>query len=391
MCVYLDYAVTHPRVQSIEDSCVAWWDQHFSNVGRWLYDRAVDTDAMYHTSKQVVAAWIGCEPREVIYTYSATYGLNLLAWACEKNIPLWPGDVIVLSISEHHANIVPWQMLAKRTGCTIRFARITDKMQIDMNHLRELIDARVKIVSLQYASNVTGAVHPLENVRNIIGRTPFFAIDATQIVWHTPLNMSGLGADALVFSGHKIGADTGIWVLALHHSYQKSWEPPLGGWRAISHVSQDSYDLAGIPDRWEPGTPHIMGAFSLIKALERIRMRSSTWEEQYKKVYLLFDKKFRELALHKKIQLFHADHEGALGIWSFIIEGIHSTDLAEMFADQDCCVRSGYHCCEPLHTSWQVAGTLRVSIGHDTTLDECEYFFGILENILASTINTKSN
>lgn len=137
----------------------------------------------YQNSKKVVAEWIGCEPVEVLYTYSATYGINILALALEQNNVLQSGDTVLLSVTEHHANIVPWQMLAKRIGLNIRFVGLDTNYRIDLEDLRNKLDDSVKVVSLQYASNVTGAIHPLEQVRAIIGDGLFF-IDATQRVLH---------------------------------------------------------------------------------------------------------------------------------------------------------------------------------------------------------------
>jgi cysteine desulfurase/selenocysteine lyase len=193
----------------------------------------------YQTSKKIVADWIGCEPVEVLYTYSATYALNLLALAIEHNRVVGKGDTILLSVSEHHANIVPWQMLAARVGAHVRFVNLDDNYCLDLHDLRTKLDDSVKVVSFQYASNVTGAVHPLEKVRDIIGTERLFCVDAAQMVLHGPLDMKQLGCDAMVFSGHKMMADTGIGVLALWKVIQKAWQCPIGGGGAINSVTQE--------------------------------------------------------------------------------------------------------------------------------------------------------
>lgn len=158
-------------------------------------------------------------------------------------------------------------MLASRVGAHVKFIGIDDDFLIDMDDLREKFDTTVKVVSFQYASNVTGAVHPLSAIRDIIGECLFF-VDASQMGIHGPLRMNDIQCDAMVLSGHKMMADTGIGVLALARSLQKSWQSPISGGGAINYVSQDGYEQAGIPDRWEPGTPHITGAMTLTAAVD---------------------------------------------------------------------------------------------------------------------------
>ena len=174
---------------------------------------------------------------------------------------------MLLSISEHHANIVPWQMMVNRVGAQIKFVNIDNNYCLDLDDLKNKLDPSVKVVSFQYASNVTGAIHPLEKVRGIIGTERLFCADASQMGIHGPLKMGDIQCDALVLSGHKMMADTGIGVLALWKVLQKSWQSPISGGGAINFVSIDGYEQAGIPERWEPGTPHITGAVTLDAAV----------------------------------------------------------------------------------------------------------------------------
>lgn len=244
----------------------------------------------YQQSKKAVARWIGCDPVEVIYTYSATYALNILALAIEQNAVIGKGDTILLSISEHHANIVPWQMLAERVGAQVKFVTLDENYCLNLEDLSSKLDETVKIVSLQYASNVTGAVHPLEKIRDIIGRDRLFCVDATQMGLHGTISMHDLQCDAMVFSGHKMMADTGIGVLALWKVLQKSWQSPLGGGGAINFVSTEGYEQAGIPERWEPGTPHITGSFTLTAAIEYLEKMEENKRQKYREnIYFIND------------------------------------------------------------------------------------------------------
>jgi len=380
--IYLDYAATAPRDADIVRAKQEFELHHYANVGRGLYTLAEDAEEHYQASKKAVSDWINCEPVEVLYTYSATYGINLITLALEHNNILSKWDTILLSQSEHHANIVPWQILAERVGATIKFVHLDQYFRIDMNHLKSLLDDSVKVVSLQYASNVTGALHPLHEVRDIIGNERLFFVDATQIVMHSPLNMRGIGIDGMVFSGHKMMADTGIGVLILWRVLQKAWKCPIGGGGAINFVSETTHEQAGIPEKWQPGTPHITGAISMHYAIKHLDQVLTTIKKQHNKLITYTQSHFLDLEKKWIIRLFHSDTPEAIGIWSFIVIGKHSNDIAEALDEYGICVRSGHHCCEPLHQSWWVSGTVRVSIGYETTQEEIDYFFEKLWELL---------
>ncbi|MBP7806146.1 aminotransferase class V-fold PLP-dependent enzyme [Candidatus Gracilibacteria bacterium] len=380
-CIYLDYASTHPRKKEIMALREQFELTSYANIGRGNYDLAEASMIAYQNSKKSVARWIGCEPVEVIYTYSATYAINILALAIEQNGVLQQGDTILLSVSEHHANIVPWQMIAQRVGAQVQFVNLDTDYCIDLGDLKSKFNSSVKVVSLQYGSNVTGAIHPLEKVRDIIGPDVLFCVDASQMVLRGPVSMKDIHCDALVFSGHKMMADTGIGVLALWKVLQKSWQAPIGGGGAINSVSEDGYEQAGIPERWEPGTPHITGAVTLGAAIEYLETIDTTKREKYAQLVELVTQKFIQLA-PKGVQVFHSNRAHSLGVWSFVIPGKHPNDIADMFSEEGICLRSGHHCCEPLHTYLGLSGSVRMSIGFDTTSEEVERFFAVLESFL---------
>lgn len=377
--IYLDYASTHPRIALVQSARTEFENTSYANIWRGNYDLSESALIAYLQSKNTVASYIGCEPVEILYTYSTTYAMNILSLALEHNHVVQSWDTILLSVSEHHANIVPWQMLAERVWAQIQFVWLDSDYRIDLEDLRSKLDDTVKVVSLQYASNVTGAVHPLEKVRKIIGHDRLFFVDAAQMVAHGPLSMETLLCDALVFSWHKIGADTGIWVLALRKQWQKSWKSPLSGGGAIQNVSQYGYQQSGIPDRWEPGTPHITGAITVWRAIEILR--DTTDCSHYLTCRAAIDTGFQKIG--KSIQLYHSYHPQALWIWSFFIPWKHVTDVADVFSDQGIYVRAGHHCCEPLHAFFGTS-TVRISIGYDTTLAEVESFFRVLHFIIDS-------
>ncbi|MBP6921281.1 aminotransferase class V-fold PLP-dependent enzyme [Candidatus Gracilibacteria bacterium] len=378
--IYLDYASTHPRREEVMAARREFENTSYANIGRGNYDLAEAAMVAYQHSKKTVARWIGCEPLEVLYTYSATYALNLLALAMEHNGVLQKGDTILLSLSEHHANIVPWQMLAERVGAVVKFVGLDDDYCLDLDDLKNTLDDTVKVVSFQYASNVTGAVHPMNQVREIIGSERLFIVDASQMGTHGPLEMSDMHCDALVLSGHKMMADTGIGVLALWKVLQKAWQSPVGGGGAINFVHQDGSEQAGIPERWEPGTPHITGAVTLGAAVECLAKITPTQQKNYLDLLNFIDVGFEKYG--KGLQVFHSRRSDSIGVWSFFIPGKHPSDVVDVFSQVGICLRSGHHCCEPLHQYLGVNGTVRMSIGYDTTRDEVERFFAVLDSLL---------
>lgn len=380
-CIYLDYASTYPRQPSILKTREQFESTSYANIGRWNYDLAEAAMVAYQNSKKTVAGWIGCEPVEVIYTYSATYALNMLALAVEQNGVVGKGDTILISVSEHHANIVPWQMIAERVGAQVQFVSLDSDYRLDLDDLKNKLNSSVKVVSLQYGSNVTGAIHPLEKVRDIIWPDVLFCVDASQMVLHGPIFMKDLHCDALVFSGHKMMADTGIGVLALWKVLQKAWQAPIGWGGAINFVSEDGYEQAGIPERWEPGTPHITGAITLDAAIHFLEENHLSFSKNYKELVELVNQKFATLA-PRWVQVFHSNYSHSIGVWSFLIWDKHPNDIADMFSDEGICLRSGHHCCQPLHNYLGISGTVRISIGFDTTREEIERFFAVLETLI---------
>jgi cysteine desulfurase / selenocysteine lyase len=379
--IYLDYASTHPRSEEIMQVRNEFERTSYANIGRANYDLAEAAMIAYQDSKETVASWIGCEPLEILYTYSATYALNLLALAIEHNGVLQKGDTVLLSISEHHANIVPWQMLAERVGATVKFVALDEEYRLDLEDLKNKLDDSVKVVSIQYASNVTGAVYPVEGVRDIIGPDRLFVVDASQMGIHGPLNMRDIHCDAMVLSGHKMMADTGIGVLALWKVLQKAWQSPVSGGGAINFVHTHAYEQAGIPERWEPGTPHITGAVTLWSAVKYLLKLTPEKRKNYSDLKNFIDTNFEKYR-QKWVQVFHSNTSFSLGVWSFSIPWKHPSDIADGFAEEGICLRSGHHCCEPLHTYLGVSGTVRLSIGYDTTQAEIERFFAVLESFL---------
>lgn len=379
--IYLDYASTCPRNAEITQARNQFEEHSYANIGRGRYPLAGVAEETYENSKKLVANWVGCEPVEVLYTYSATYALNILALAIEQNGVLQTGDTILLSISEHHANIVPWQMIAERVGAQIRFVTLDENYCLDLDDLKNKLDDSVKVVSFQYASNVTGAINPIGKVREIIGSERLFCVDASQMGVHGPLQMSELHCDALVLSGHKMMADTGIGVLALWKILQKAWQSPISGGWAINYVHIDGYEQAGVPERWEPGTPHITWAVTFLAAIKYLEKLNLDQRKNYVDIVDFTRNRFDEIA-SKWIQIFHSSSSQSLGIWSFVIPGKHPNDIADAFAEENICVRSGHHCCEPLHAYLWVSGTVRMSIGFDTTREEIERFFAVLQTLL---------
>jgi cysteine desulfurase/selenocysteine lyase len=272
--VYLDNAATMQKPKAVIDAVSTYYSTQNSNIHRGAYDIALQSEKLYEQSKDRVASWIGATSRqEIIYAHNATHAFNLLVWSLFDSRILRSGDRVLLSVSEHHSNIVPWQMLAKAHGIMIDFVDIDKEGCIDLVDLRQKISEKTKVVSLTAASNVLGSINDLSGIRKAIdasGFHPLFVVDATQALPHFPVNVAEIGCDFLIFTGHKIMAETGIGVLYGKKDILRSLVSPIGGGGSIQQVTKAGFLTGPVPDRFEVGTPHVAGAVSLMAALDCI-------------------------------------------------------------------------------------------------------------------------
>lgn len=382
--VFLDSTSTTQKPSHVIDGVKHYLETSYANIHRGSYSLAENSENLYIDSKKKATDFIGAESwREIIYTMNSTYAANLLTTSIGNSHILEKWDIILLSIVEHHANVVPWQILASNTGAEIQYVWINENYSLDIDDLdKRLQNPKLKIVSLTHVSNVTGEIFPLEKVWAMIPEWVKFFIDASQSVPHFQIDVQKLWCDALFFTAHKLMADTWIWVLYGKKEFLETLQPWISGGWAISWVKEDSFKSASIPDAFEPWTPNLSGAVSLLKALEYIE---NIWG--YKKLEQLEHdliahaltgfKQRPDIALQWSTNI-----DSRVWVFSFSHSNIHAIDIADYLADNNICIRAWQHCAEPFMRKKEISWTCRMSLYIYNSKEDIDTFFKILDEAI---------
>ncbi|WP_424531701.1 cysteine desulfurase [Sphaerisporangium viridialbum] len=378
--VYLDSGNSSQKPALVINTMRDHLEQHYSNVGRALHVLGSESTEAYEGARDKVAAFIGAPARdEVIFTKNASEALNLVAYAfgnptnTDERFKLGPGDEIVISEMEHHSNIVPWQLLAQRTGATLRWFPVTDEGRLDLSGLNDLVGERTKIVSIVHQSNVLGTVNPVAEVLARVREVgALMMLDASQSVPHRAVDVAALGVDFVAFTGHKMVGPSGIGVLWGRHELLDAMPPFLGGGEMIEAVWMDHSTFAPVPHKFEAGTPPIVEAIGLgaaVDYLSAIGMDEIQRHEHELTVYGL--SALGEFPGLRIIGPTTAEERG--GTLSFTIPGIHPHDVGQILDDQfGVAVRVGHHCARPLHLRFGIPATTRASFYLYNTTDEID-------------------
>lgn len=381
--VFLDSTSSTQKPRMVIEWIKYYLDNCYSNIHRWMYGIATKSEKMYEDSKQKVADLIWAESyKEIIYTYNSTYASNILTWSLRLSHILKKWDKVLLSIVEHHANIVPWLILKDEIGIEIEYVWVDKNYDLDFDDFSKKYDEKVKVISMTHVSNVTGQVFDLERVWKMKRDDTLFIIDASQSIPHFKLDVKNLNADFLYFTWHKILADSGIWILWWKTELLEKLTPVFWwGW-AIWKVDECSFTYSKLPNKFEPGTPNLTWAVSLLKAIEYIE--SIWWFEKVEEI----EKDLVEYALvkfneRKKIKLIWSTKlDKRVWVFSFVIEWIHSHDVADEMAENNICIRSWMHCAHPFLNKIWVAHTSRMSLYIYNTREDIDKFFEVLDRIL---------
>lgn len=389
--IYLDSASTTQKPSHVIDVMNSCMMDTYANIHRWSYELSENAEEMYETSKWKIASFLWAKSGgEIVYFYNATAAFNYLAASIgfSKWVKKW--HIILLSQLEHHANIVPWQILAKIAGVEIRFIKITSDWKLDLQSLEKELTPNVKVISLSWWSNVTGEISPLAEIRDIIETKykneakPLFVVDGSQRFAHISSNVKELEIDFFIFTGHKVFSDTGIWVLYGREDLLRKLIPASSGWWSINFVTEDGYEPAGMPFRHEPGTPHIIGAASLLGSLEYIDSIGG-YEAIEKYERELVNYVFEKLQLSLSYQwgdfqlINNTNSSERIGIFSFYFPTIHARDVADFLADHHIAVRAWHHCTEPFHLALHIPASLRMSLSIYNSKEDIDTFFEVLE------------
>lgn len=379
--VYLDSANTSQKPRQVVDAIADHYLLHNANVARAMHTLGAEATEAFEGGRAAVAGFVGGEPEEIVFTKNASEALNLAAHVLGDHLKLGPGDEVVVSIMEHHSNIVPWQMLCQRTGATLRWFDITDDGRLDLQKAaaEDLINERTKIVSLIWVSNVLGTVNPISDIAaQAHGVGALVVVDASQAVPQQPADVRTLGADLVAFTGHKLLGPTGIGILWGRYDLLEVLPPFLGGGEMIAVVEMEGSTYAAPPARFEAGTPPIAQAVGLGAAvgyLSRLGMDRVEAHEQVVTARIL-----SKLNAIEGVRILGPNETngrgGAVSFGLTTLDGfeVHPHDVMQMLDARGVAVRGGHHCARPLHKRLGLAASTRASSYLYTTLDEVDQF-----------------
>lgn len=379
--IYIDNAATSQRPQCVIDAEGDFYKNYNANPLRGLYSLSVEATEVYENAREAVRKFIGAEKsNEIIFTRNTTESLNLVAYSYGlSNVK--KGDEIVVSIMEHHSDLLPWQMVAKTCGAELKFIECAKDGSIDLEKVKELITSRTKIVAMTQVSNVLGREYPVKEIAKLAHeKGAVMVVDGAQSTPHMRVDVTDLDADFFAFSGHKLLAPMGIGVLYGKEELLKKMPPFLSGGEMIDSVTRTSAVYAELPHKFEAGTVNAAGAAGLKAAIDYIEKVGFDYIGE------------REIALtsraiEKMKKIPHVNIIGSenadehTGIVTFTIDNVHPHDISEILAADGIAVRAGHHCAQPLLTHLGLNSTARASFAFYNTEDEVDKFTGSVATI----------
>ena len=377
--VYFDNAATSQKPNAVIDAITKYYREYNANIHRGIHKLAEEATLAHEEARENVANFINARrASEIIFTRNATEALNLLAYSWGR-ANVGKGDKIVLTIMEHHSNIVPWQLLAKEKDATVEYVKIDENGELRRNELDELIDDKTKIVSVTHASNVLGTINPIKEIGRMAHRYgALLLVDAAQSVPHMPVDVADIDCDFAAFSGHKMLAPTGIGVLYGKTEYLEAMPPFLGGGEMIREVHTTGASWKDPPYKFEAGTSNVSGAIGLgaaVDYLRRIGMKNVCDHEREITQYALNRMRQVEgLKIYGPLNV-----ERRVGVVSFNLGDIHAHDLASILDEEGIAIRSGHQCAQPLMEFLDIPATARASFYIYNTKQEVDVFIGALE------------
>ncbi len=378
--IYLDNAATTQRPRQVIQSLVDVYEKHYANVHRgihWLSEQSTD---LYEVARESVRRFINARSlSEIIFTTGTTASINTVArsWG-DANVRA--GDEILLTEMEHHSNIVPWQQLAERTGCKIRWVPVTDGFELDLDAFDNLLNERTRLVAVAAISNVLGTINPVaEIVRRARSVGALTLVDAAQSAPHDRTDVQAWDADFVAFSGHKMMGPSGVGVLYGRQELLDAMPAFMGGGSMIRRVTLEGFEPAESPAKFEAGTPPIVPALGLgaaIEYLEKVGIERIHAHEQR-----LTERAHELLSTVGGIHFFGPEPAKKAGIVTFTLDGVHAHDVAQLLDRQGIAVRAGHHCAMPLHKRFKITASNRASFYLYNSLDEVEQLAAALQGV----------
>ena len=382
--IYLDHAATTQKPKQVLKKINDYYLNSNANVHRGAHQLSAKATEEFENARLSIKNYIKAySEKEIIFTRNATEAINIVAksWG-EKNLK--ENDEILISIMEHHSNIVPWQLLAEKNKCKVKFTKITKEGTLDLEDFKNKLNKNTKIVSLVHISNTLGCCNPIKQISQLArDNGSLVLIDACQSLAHTEVDVKDLNIDFLAGSGHKLCGPTGIGFLWSREEILENMPPLFGGGEMIQDVFEDMSTWADLPHKFEAGTPAIAEAIGLSEALNYINKLGINNIQKYEKELTKY--LFEELLLIDDLNIIGPNPEEdsqRASLASFFINNIHSNDIAEILDSKGICIRSGHHCCQPLHKYLNVISTARVSMNFTTTKDDIDIFIAKLKETI---------
>ncbi|CAE6911072.1 Catalyzes the removal of elemental sulfur and selenium atoms from L-cysteine [Vibrio sp. B1FLJ16] len=374
--VYLDSAATTQKPQCIIDVISHYYSAQNANVHRGSHSLTANATSQFEAARETVTRFIGAaSSKEIIWTRGATEALNLIAQTYARST-LQAGDEILISEMEHHANIVPWQIVAEQTGSKVIKVPMTPDCQFDMQAFKSLLSERCKIVACAQITNVTGSRQPVEEITRLAHQFgAVVVVDGAQGIVHEQLNIAETDIDFYVFSGHKLYAPAGIGVLYGKLALLEAMPPWHGGGKMVERVSFEKTTFSALPGKFEAGTPNVAGAIALAKAIEWYQGFDHQEVEEH--LHSLQNRAFQALSQLDDIRIL--GYQPNASILTFVMDGVHHQDIATLLDQQGIAVRAGHHCAHPLMDALNVKGTVRVSFGIYNTIEDVDRLIAAVE------------
>lgn len=379
--IYIDNAATSQRPQCVLDAVNDFYLKHNANPLRGTYPLSVEATDLYEEARKSVRDFIGAaSEKEIIFTRNTTESINLVAYSYGLN-NIKSGDEILVSIMEHHSNLLPWQMVARQTGATLRFLECRPDGSLDLDEVKSLITDKTKLVAITQVSNVLGIVNPIREIAALAHeKGAVIVVDGAQSTPHMPVHVQELDADFFAFSGHKIFGPMGIGVLYGKKKLLKQMPPFLSGGEMIDSVTREDAKYAELPHKFEAGTVNAAGAVGLKAALDYVR--SVGYEEMQKRELAVTRRALEGLKQIPHVHVLGSEKaEEHTGILTFTIDDVHPHDVSEILISDGISVRAGHHCAQPLLNYLGVSAATRASFMFYNTEEEADAFVKSIASI----------
>lgn len=372
--VYIDNAATSQRPQCVIDAETQFYEKYNANPLRGNYPLSLEATEIYENARKTVRDFIGAKSaREIIFTRNTTESINLVAYSYGLS-NVHSGDEILVSIMEHHSNLLPWQMVARQTGAKLRFIECRQDGSVDLDEVRSLITDKTRIVAITQVSNVLGRVNPIKEIAAMAHeKNAVIVVDGAQSTPHMAVNVQDLDADFFAFSGHKVFGPMGIGVLYGKKKLLKAMPPFLTGGEMIDSVTRDGAKFAELPHKFEAGTVNAAGAAGLQEAIKYVK--SIGFPAMQAQELAVTKCALDGLKAIPHVHVLGSDDASEhTGILTFTIDDVHPHDVSEILIADGICVRAGHHCAQPLLNHLGISSATRASFMFYNTLDEADKF-----------------